>query len=64
VKPLQIVLAWCIRSNDVIAIPKAVSEEHVRENAAAAAIELTKEDLDRLDTVFPKPQRKMPLDII
>ncbi len=64
VQPLQIVLAWCIRSNHVIAIPKAVQEEHVVANAAAASIELTTEDFQRLDTVFPKPNRKMPLDII
>jgi diketogulonate reductase-like aldo/keto reductase len=64
VKPLQIALAWTIRTNDVIAIPKAVQEQHVFENAEAASIELTQEDLNRLDEVFPKPRKKMPLDII
>ncbi|MCM3168590.1 aldo/keto reductase [Peribacillus frigoritolerans] len=64
VQPLQIALAWTIRSNHVIAIPKAVQEEHVLANAEAATIELTQEDLNRLDEVFPKPNRKVPLDII
>lgn len=64
VKPLQIALAWTIRTNDVIAIPKAGQEQHVLENAEAAAIELTQEDLDRLDEAFPKPRKKVPLDII
>lgn len=64
VKPLQIALAWTIRTNDVIAIPKAVQEQHVIENAEAASIELTEEDLNRLDEVFPKPNKKVPLDII
>ncbi|WP_423798543.1 aldo/keto reductase [Neobacillus sp. SAB-20_R2A] len=64
VQPLQIVLAWCIRSNQVIAIPKAVQPEHVMQNAAAACIELTTEELARLDEVFPAPARKVPLDII
>jgi diketogulonate reductase-like aldo/keto reductase len=64
VKPMQIALAWTIRTNDVIAIPKAVQEQHVLENAEAASIELTEEDLNRLDEVFPKPRKKMPLDII
>lgn len=64
VTPMQIILAWCIRSNDVIAIPKAVQLEHVKENAAAASIQLTTEDLARLEKVFPAPQKKMPLDII
>lgn len=64
VQPLQIALAWTIRSNDCLAIPKAVQEEHVLANAKATIIELTKEDLNRLDEVFPQPTRKMPLDII
>ncbi|WP_404441932.1 aldo/keto reductase [Sutcliffiella horikoshii] len=64
VQPLQIALAWTIRSNNVIAIPKAVQEEHVLANAEAATIEFTEEDLNRLDQVFPEPNRKMSLDII
>ncbi|WP_341357262.1 aldo/keto reductase [Rossellomorea sp. y25] len=64
VHPLQIALAWTIRSNDCLAIPKAVQEEHVLANAKATIIELRKEDLNRLDEVFPQPTRKMPLDII
>lgn len=64
VKPLQIALAWTIRANHVIAIPKASQEQHVRENAEAACIELTEEDLKRLDQVFPKPPTKVPLDIV
>jgi diketogulonate reductase-like aldo/keto reductase len=63
-KPMQIILAWSIRSNHVIAIPKAVQLEHIRENAEAASIELTAEDLARLDEIFPAPIKKMPLDII
>ncbi|KIL49417.1 aldo/keto reductase [Jeotgalibacillus soli] len=64
VKPLQIALAWTIRSGQVIAIPKAVQEQHVFENAQAATIELSEEDLTRIDQAFPKPTRKMPLDIL
>lgn len=64
VKPLQIILAWSIRTNDVIAIPKASRVEHVIENAKAAAIFLSKEDLSKLDNIFPKPRRKMALDVL
>jgi len=64
VQPLQIALAWTIRSNNCLAIPKAVQEEHVLANTEAAIIELTKEDLNRLDEVFSQPTRKMPLDIL
>jgi len=62
--PLQIALAWTIRSNQVIAIPKASQEQHVMDNAKAATIQLTEEELRRLDEVFPKPHRKVPLDIV
>jgi len=64
VKPLQIALAWTIRTKDVIAIPKAGRQQHVLENAEAAAIELTPEDLEKLDRAFPKPRKKVPLDMI
>ncbi len=62
--PLQIALAWVIRQDGVIAIPRTGSPEHVRENAAAAAIELTKDDLAELDTAFPPPKKKRSLEMI
>lgn len=64
VKPMQIILAFCIRTNDVLAIPKASKLEHVMENAEAASLYLEKEDLESLDAVFPKPSKKVPLDMI
>jgi diketogulonate reductase-like aldo/keto reductase len=62
--PLQIALAWVIRQDGVVAIPRTGSPEHVRENAAAAAIELTAGDLAELDRAFPPPKRKRPLEMI
>lgn len=64
VKPLQIALAWTIREGNVLAIPKATSKEHVIENAEASTIELSLDDMKQIDSIFPKPARKMPLDII
>lgn len=62
--PAQIALAWVIRGGHVIAIPKAVQEMHIRENAEAARIVLTEEELRQIDEAFPAPKRKMPLDIV
>ncbi|WP_017813982.1 aldo/keto reductase [Paenibacillus shenyangensis] len=62
--PFQIMLAWCIRSGNIMAIPKASSREHAESNAAAAAIELTSEQLDLLDRAFASPSHKVPLDMI
>lgn len=64
VSPLQIVLAWSIRSRDVIAIPKAVQENHVLANARTSSISLSQQELDRLDQAFPAPDRKVGLDIV
>ncbi|TWT09391.1 aldo/keto reductase [Planomicrobium sp. CPCC 101079] len=62
--PLQIALAWTLRSGNVQAIPKAGRAEHVIANAQAAAIELTQEELKKLDEAFPGPGQKTPLDVI
>jgi len=62
--PAQVALAWVIRHPDVIAIPKAGSAEHVRENRAALELRLGKQDLAELDRAFPPPKRKQPLEMI
>jgi diketogulonate reductase-like aldo/keto reductase len=61
--PAQIALAWVLNSGS-IAIPKAGSEAHVRENRAAADIRLTTQDLAVLDRSFPPPRRKEPLAVL
>lgn len=60
----QIALAWVMHREGVIAIPKARSQEHVRQNFAALDIELTAEDLADLDRAFPPPTRKRGLEMI
>jgi diketogulonate reductase-like aldo/keto reductase len=59
--PAQVALAWLLHRDDVIVIPKAASETHVRENFAALDLRLGKQDLAALDRAFPPPKRKMPL---
>ena len=62
--PAQVCLAWVTREDGVIAIPKAVSPEHVRLNAAAAGLSLTSEDLRAIDRAFPAPTRKQHLAMV
>ena len=64
VTPAQIALAWTLRHDHVIAIPKASDPRHVRDNRAAADIELSQDDLAALDAIFPPPRRKRPLAMI
>ncbi len=45
----QVALAWLLSKEPVVVIPKASSIEHVRENAAAAGLELSKEELAKID---------------
>jgi len=64
VKPAQVALAWVLRQDGVIAIPKAVSSAHLRDNAAAASITLSADDLALLDAAFAPPQNKRPLEMV
>jgi diketogulonate reductase-like aldo/keto reductase len=61
--PAQIALAWVLNSGS-IAIPRARSDAHVRENRAASDIRLTTQDLADLDRSFPPPRRKEPLAVL
>lgn len=54
-------LAWVLRQPDTIAIPMSSSAAHLRENFAAADVQLTPEDLAQVDAAFPPPKRKRPL---
>lgn len=60
----QIALAWVLRQDGVIAIPKAASVGHVLDNRAAADIRLSAAELDELDRAFPPPQSRQPLEMI
>ena len=62
--PAQIALAWVLRRPGVIAIPKAGTEAHVRENAGCLSIELTAQDHTELDAAFPPPTRKKHLEML
>jgi diketogulonate reductase-like aldo/keto reductase len=62
--PAQVALAWALGHNGVNAIPRAGTPSHVRQNAAALDIELTREDLHTLDRAFPPPTRPRPLEVL
>jgi diketogulonate reductase-like aldo/keto reductase len=62
--PARLALAWLLRQPDVVVIPKASSEAHVRDNHAALSLTLKPEDLAELDRTFPPPKRATPLAMI
>jgi aryl-alcohol dehydrogenase-like predicted oxidoreductase len=50
----QLALAWLMaQGNDIIPIPGAKSRNHLEENVKAIDIQLTKDDLARLDKIMP-----------
>ena len=51
--PRQAALSFLTRRPSVFAIPKASIPEHVEENAGAAALHLTKDEINRIDETFP-----------
>ena len=63
-RPAQVALAWLLRQDGIVAIPKAANVAHVRENYAALAIHLTREDLTALDRAFPAPTEAIPLAML
>ena len=62
--PVQVALAWVLRQDGVVAIPRASSPEHVRENAAAADLVLDDADLRDIDAAFAPPKKKRALEMI
>jgi diketogulonate reductase-like aldo/keto reductase len=62
--PAQIALAWVLRQTDMMVIPKAGTEAHVRENRAGLDIALTDADLVELDRAFPPPRFPRPLELL
>ena len=64
VSPATVAIAWGLRGGNVISIPKAADPAHVRENAAAGAVELSAEDLQAIDQAHRPPTRKVGLDLL
>jgi aryl-alcohol dehydrogenase-like predicted oxidoreductase len=55
ITPGQLALAWVLaQGDDVVPIPGTKRRTYLEENAAAAEIELTHEELARIDEVFPR----------
>ncbi|TMA33497.1 MAG: aldo/keto reductase [Deltaproteobacteria bacterium] len=56
--PYQVALRFLVRDPNVFAIPKAARAEHAAENAAAAELQLTDDDVRRIERAFPRGRRR------
>ena len=60
----QVALAWTLREDGVMTIPKASGLSHVEDNRAAWDLVLDAADLAELDRAFPPPTGKRSLAIL
>ena len=51
VSEAQVSLAWLMQKEGVVAIPKATSEEHIRDNYQALDLELDEEDVEKIESI-------------
>jgi diketogulonate reductase-like aldo/keto reductase len=59
----QVALRFLVRKPGLFAIPKASKAAHVKDNAAAGDLELSAEELRRIDAAFPpgRPRNGIPM---
>jgi diketogulonate reductase-like aldo/keto reductase len=62
--PAQVALAWLLRQDGLIVIPKATTLAHVEEDVATLDLKLTADDLATLDRAFPPPKKATALDML
>ena len=62
--PRQVALSFLTRGPSVFAIPKASSQEHAADNAAAANLTLSENDIAALDEAFPRGPKPRSLPML
>lgn len=60
----NVLLAFVIRNNNVVAIPRTGNKDHALDNAKAWEVVLTEDELMEITQAFPGPVRKTFLDIV
>jgi diketogulonate reductase-like aldo/keto reductase len=62
--PAQAALAWLLKDDDIIVIPKAAHRARLQENLGALKVRLTPQQLAELDRIFPPPDGPRPLELL
>jgi diketogulonate reductase-like aldo/keto reductase len=62
--PARVALAWLLRQDGMMVIPKATQPEHVRDNRGALDLRLTADDLAVIDRAFPPPKGRSALGML
>jgi diketogulonate reductase-like aldo/keto reductase len=61
VSPATVALAWVLRQDQVIAIPKSAKKARIKEFREALDLTLNVYELQGLDKAFPAPRKRTPL---
>lgn len=64
ITPEQLLLYFVLRQENIVAIPKAGTSDHVKENARVTTLNILEEDIEKLSSEFPAPTRKTFLDML
>jgi diketogulonate reductase-like aldo/keto reductase len=64
VSPRQVALGFLTREPSVFAIPKAASQEHAADNAAAGKLTLDRDEIAALDKAFPRGPKPRSLPML
>jgi diketogulonate reductase-like aldo/keto reductase len=64
ITPAQAALAWLLKDDDVIVIPKSRRRERLRENLGALDVRLSTDALSELDRLFPPPDGPSALEML
>lgn len=62
--PRQVALAFLTRNPSVFAIPKAAKAGHAQDNAGALGLQLSDDDIARLDAAFPRGPKPRGLPML
>ncbi len=62
--PAQLALAWLLRRDQMIIIPKTSTRVHLKDNFAALRCQLGAETIATLNRMFPPPRRATPLQML
>lgn len=64
VTPMQILLAWTIQTDDIMAIPQTSNVAHMKQNIEAGNIKLSNQEMQQIDAQFSAPTSKQSLRMI
>ena len=64
ITPAQAALAWLLKDDDVIVIPKSARRDKLEDNFGALAVRFTREQLAELQRIFPPPTGPGPLEML